>query len=85
MADGYGFLRTENFEQGDNDIYIAQSQIKRFGLRTGDNVMGVTRAAREGERYDAILYVKSVNGDNPDKLSEDMFLKILHRYIPVKS
>ena len=67
MADGYGFLRTENFEQGDNDIYIAQSQIKRFGLRTGDNVMGVTRAAREGERYDAILYVKSVNGDNPDK------------------
>lgn len=65
MADGYGFLRTQNFEQGDNDIYISQSQIRRFNLRTGDNVKGVTRQAREGERYGALLYVKSVNGDNP--------------------
>ena len=67
MADGYGFLRTENFEQGDNDIYISQSQIRRFNLRTGDNVKGITRAARDGERYGALLYVKSVNGDNPQK------------------
>ncbi|MCD8036287.1 MAG: transcription termination factor Rho [Clostridiales bacterium] len=67
MADGYGFLRTENFEQGDNDIYISQSQIRRFNLRTGDNVKGITRGAREGERYGALLYVKSVNGDNPQK------------------
>lgn len=67
MADGYGFLRTENFEQGDNDIYISQSQIRRFNLRTGDNVKGVTRKARDGERYGALLYVKSVNGDNPEK------------------
>ncbi len=67
MADGYGFLRTENFEQGDNDIYISQSQIRRFNLRTGDNVKGVTRQAREGERYGALLFVKSVNGDNPQK------------------
>jgi len=67
MADGYGFLRTENFEQGDNDIYISQSQIRRFNLRTGDNVKGITRNAREGERYGALLFVKSVNGDNPEK------------------
>lgn len=67
MADGYGFLRTENFEQGDNDIYISQSQIRRFNLRTGDNVKGITRQAREGERYGALLFVKSVNGDNPQK------------------
>lgn len=67
MADGYGFLRTKNFEQGDNDIYISQSQIRRFNLRTGDNVKGITRQAREGERYGALLYVKSVNGDNPQK------------------
>ncbi len=65
MPDGYGFLRTKNFEQGDNDIYISQSQIRRFNLRTGDNVKGITREAREGERYGALLYVKSVNGDNP--------------------
>ena len=62
-----GFLRTKNFEQGDNDIYISQSQIRRFNLRTGDNVKGITRQAREGERYGALLYVKSVNGDNPQK------------------
>ncbi len=67
MADGYGFLRTENFEQGDNDIYISQSQIRRFNLRTGDNVKGITRNARDGERYGALLYVKSVNGDNPEE------------------
>lgn len=67
MADGYGFLRTENFEQGDNDIYISQSQIRRFNLRIGDNVKGITRKAREGERYGALLFVKSVNGDNPEK------------------
>lgn len=67
MADGYGFLRTQNFEQGDNDIYISQSQIRRFNLRTGDNVKGITRQAREGERYGALLFVKSVNGDNPQK------------------
>ena len=67
MADGYGFLRTENFEQGDHDIYISQSQIRRFNLRTGDNVKGITRQARDGERYGALLYVKSVNGDNPEK------------------
>ena len=67
MADGYGFLRTKNFEQGDNDIYISQSQIRRFNLRTGDNVKGITRQAREGERYGALLYVKSVNGDSPQK------------------
>lgn len=67
MADGYGFLRTKNFEQGDNDIYISQSQIRRFNLRTGDNVKGITRQAREGERYGALLYVKSVNDDNPQK------------------
>ena len=67
MADGYGFLRTKNFEQGDNDIYISQSQIRRFNLRTGDNVKGITRQAREGERSGALLYVKSVNGDNPQK------------------
>ena len=67
MADGYGFLGTKNFEQGDDDIYISQSQIRRFNLRTGDNVKGITRQAREGERYGALLYVKSVNGDNPQK------------------
>ena len=67
MADGYGFLRTENFLPGAEDIYIAPSQIKRFELKTGDCVRGSIRPAREGEKFEAMLQVKSVNGDAPEK------------------
>lgn len=67
MADGYGFLRAENFLRGSGDIYISQSQIKRFNLKTGDCVQGNIRVARENEKYNALLYVKSVNGDSPQK------------------
>ncbi|SNX53570.1 transcription termination factor Rho [Thermoanaerobacterium sp. RBIITD] len=66
MPDGYGFLRVENFIQGNKDIYISQSQIRRFGLKVGDKVKGITRIPREGEKYSAILYVESINGENPD-------------------
>ncbi|WP_434564774.1 transcription termination factor Rho [Thermoanaerobacterium thermosaccharolyticum] len=66
MPDGYGFLRVENFIQGNKDIYISQSQIRRFGLKVGDKVKGITRIPREGEKYSAILYVESINGESPD-------------------
>ena len=65
MPDGYGFLRAENFLRGNGDIYISQSQIKRFNLKTGDCVNGNIRVARENEKYSALLYVKTVNGDSP--------------------
>ena len=67
MADGYGFLRAENFLPGTNDIYISPSQIRRFNLKNGDMVRGNTRMAREGEKFNAMLYVRSVNGDNPER------------------
>lgn len=66
MPDGYGFLRVENFMQGPRDIYISQSQIRRFNLKIGDKVKGITRIPREGEKYSAILYVESINGENPE-------------------
>ncbi len=67
MADGYGFLRTENFLPGTGDIYISQSQIRRFNIKTGDLVTGYVRASKDNEKFNALLYVKSVNGDTPDK------------------
>ncbi|MDK2902758.1 MAG: transcription termination factor Rho [Clostridiales bacterium] len=66
LPDGYGFLRSENYLPGNKDVYISQSQIRRFGLRTGDLVKGKTRQAKEGEKFQALLYVTSVNGDDPE-------------------
>jgi transcription termination factor Rho len=67
LPDGYGFLRSNNYLSGDNDVYISQSQIRRFNLKTGDLVQGKTRPAREGEKFQALLYVTAVNGENPEK------------------
>ncbi|SDW14307.1 transcription termination factor Rho [Tepidimicrobium xylanilyticum] len=64
--DGYGFLRSDNYLSGDNDIYVSPSQIRRFKLKTGDKVFGITRPAKSGEKYKALLYVKSVNGMEPE-------------------
>ena len=66
MADGYGFLRAENFLPGSGDIYISPSQIRRFNLKTGDMVKGYIRMARENEKFNAMIYVKTVNNDRPD-------------------
>lgn len=68
--DGYGFLRSDNYLSGDNDIYVSPSQIRRFKLKTGDKVFGITRPAKSGEKYKALLYVKSVNGMEPETCLE---------------
>ncbi len=65
-TDGYGFLRRDNYQSGDNDIYISPSQIRRFRLKTGDKILGVTRPPKSGEKFQALLYVKAVNGMNPE-------------------
>ncbi|MCF0145698.1 MAG: transcription termination factor Rho [Eubacterium sp.] len=67
MADGYGFIRSENFLPGDDDVYVSPSQIRRFGLRTGDIVCGNKRVKSQNERYSALLFVKSVNGKHPSQ------------------
>jgi transcription termination factor Rho len=66
MADGYGFIRSDNFLPGDNDVYVSPSQIRRFNLKTGDMLYGNTRIKSQNEKFSALLYVKSVNGINPD-------------------
>ena len=63
--DGFGFLRFDNFLTSNKDIYVSNSQIRRFGLRTGDKILGITRKPRAGERFGALLYVKAVNGMDP--------------------
>ena len=64
--EGYGFLRGENLLQGSSDVYVSSSQIRRFGLRTGDLVMGQARPPKEGERYQSLLRVEMVNDLEPE-------------------
>jgi transcription termination factor Rho len=66
MADGYGFLRSDTLLPSSNDIYISQSQIRRFGLRTGDMIMGQGRPPKNGEKYISLLRVEAVNETDPE-------------------
>ena len=66
MADGFGFIRSDNYMPGDNDVYVSPAQIRRFNLKTGDIVMGNTKVKTEKEKFSALLYVKSVNGLHPE-------------------
>ncbi len=66
MSDGFGFIRSDNYLPGENDVYVSPSQIRRFGLKTGDIVAGNTKVKTEKEKFCALLYVKSVNGLHPE-------------------
>lgn len=66
LPDGYGFLRSDNYLSGTKDVYVSPSQIRRFSLKTGDKVKGKGRIPKEGEKFQALLYVQTVNGDPPD-------------------
>ncbi len=70
LQDGFGFLRSpeENYLPGPDDIYVSPSQVRRFGLRTGDSLEGEIRAPKDSERYFALLKVDSINGETPEKL-----------------
>lgn len=65
LPDGYGFIRCENYLPGENDVYVSPSQIRRFGLKTGDIVEGNTRVKTQAEKFSALLFVKSINGFHP--------------------
>ncbi len=67
MAEGYGFLRTSGYLPGPEDIYVSPSQIKRFGLRVGDEVLGQVRPPKDNEKYFALLRVEVVNGLDPEQ------------------
>lgn len=66
MADGFGFLRFENYRPSDNDVYVSPTQIRRFNLKTGDEIRGDSRPSQEEDKYSPLLFVKSINGDPID-------------------
>ena len=66
LPDGFGFLRTNGFTQGDRDVYVSLSQIRRFGLRRGDEVAGQVREPKDNEKYNALLKIDGINGMDPD-------------------
>lgn len=65
MQDGFGFIRSDNYLPGENDVYVSPAQIRRFGLKTGDILAGNTRVKTQGEKFSALLYVSTVNGLRP--------------------
>ena len=65
MQDGFGFIRSDNYLPGENDVYVSPAQIRRFGLKTGDILTGNTRVKTQGEKFSALLYVSTVNGLRP--------------------
>lgn len=72
MPDGYGFIRCENYMPGENDVYVAPSQIRRFGLKTGDILKGNKRIKTQQEKFSALLFVKSINGYTVEESSKRM-------------
>jgi transcription termination factor Rho len=86
LQDGFGFLRTPevNYVAGPDDIYVSPSQIRRFGLRSGDVVTGQVRAPKEGERYFALLKVDSINFDRPETARHRVHFDNLTPYYPTQ-
>ena len=68
MQDGYGFVRCANYMPGDNDVYVSPMQIKKYGLKTGDIIVGAKRLKNQGEKFSALLYMKTVNGYLPNQI-----------------
>ena len=66
LPDGFGFLRTSGYTQGDDDVYVSLSQIRRFGLRRGDEILGQVREPKDNEKYNALLKIDAVNGIDPE-------------------
>ena len=65
MGDGYGFIRSANYLPGENDVYVSPSQIRRYNLKTGDIVCGNMKVKTSTEKFSALLYVNTINGENP--------------------
>lgn len=87
MQDGYGFLRSSdyNYLSSPDDIYVSQSQIKLFGLKTGDVVEGVIRPPKEGEKYFPLVKVGKINGRDPAFVRDRVPLNTSHHYSPTKN
>jgi transcription termination factor Rho len=86
LPDGFGFLRSSKFDyvSGPDDIYVSPSQIRRFGLKTGDTISGVIRKPKENEKYFALLKISKVNYDDPSKISDRIPFERLSPWHPTK-
>jgi transcription termination factor Rho len=86
LQDGFGFLRSpeSNYLAGPDDIYVSPSQIRRFGLRTGDTVDGPIRSPKDGERYFALLKVSTINFEDPEKVKHKVHFDNLTPLYPTK-
>jgi len=82
VDDGYGFLRGESLLPGVNDVYVSQTQIRRFGLRTGDYVTGQVRPPKDSEKYYGMLRVESVNGIDPEVAKQRPYFEQLTAVFP---
>ena len=70
MTDGFGFIRSNNYMPGDNDVYVSPAQIRKLNLKTGDIVVGNLRVRNQNEKFAALLYVKSINGMHPEDVTK---------------
>ena len=80
LPDGFGFLRSDNYLSGAQDIYVSPTQIRRFNLKTGDKLCGITRAPKEGEKFKALIFVNTVNDD---KLEVAINRKSFDQLVPI--
>jgi transcription termination factor Rho len=87
MPDGYGFLRSSdyNYLSSPDDVYVSPSQIKLFGLKTGDTVFGYVRPPKEGEKYFALLKVETINGKGPEEVRDRVPFDYLTPLFPYES
>ncbi|MBT9169914.1 MAG: Transcription termination factor Rho [Actinobacteria bacterium] len=84
LPDGYGFLRTNGYLPGEGDIYVSQSQIRRFNLRQGDQVTGQVRPPKNGEKYHALLKIEAVNEEDPEKARDREHFEALTPLYPME-
>jgi len=86
LQDGFGFLRSADtsYQAGPDDIYVSPSQIRRFGLRTGDTVVGKIRPPKQGERYFALLEIQETNGESPEKTKNKILFENLTPIFPTE-
>jgi transcription termination factor Rho len=82
LQDGFGFLRGSNYLSTEGDVYVSPSQIRRFNMKTGDKVKGITRHPKSGEKFRALLYVQKINDENPDTAIKRVNFELLTPIYP---
>lgn len=82
LPDGFGFLRGSNYLSTEDDVYVSPSQIRRFNMKTGDKVKGITRHPKTGEKFRALLYVQKINDENPETAIQRRSFELLTPIYP---